>query len=269
MLLYPQVFQRFDYDKSGTISAAELGDVLRFLGQNPLNFEVEQMVRSATPINGEQQIKFGAFLRLMELLPAPGDVIEECFRVIDRDSTGLISREELSSVLLTQGEVLSNEEFEAMMAYADKNGDGVIDYKEFAALLTGSTEKVTQEMARITDLDIVMAVQQARAHGYTRIKRAVGKGGIRATEYIAPSLDRSGHVRSQPNGDAAAPATEAAGDFQLDMTGSPRRAAHLVGVRVETRRTTNGNGLLLGTGQALQRKRIGAVRPPVRSAVSR
>ena len=280
------VFTRFDHDRSGTISAAELGDVLRFLGQNPLNFEVEQMVRAAA-VYGDGQIRFAAFLRLMELLPAPGDVIEECFRVFDQDGTGLISRDELSSVLLTQGETLSSDEFEAMMEFADKNGDGQIDYREFAALLTGSSGKVTQEKAQITDLDIVMAVQEARAHGYDRIKRAVGKGGIRSTEYISPSLDLVGAADSPVRAPyAAADALDADGTrasedgrgelrgelrgehapFQLDLSTSPDRVQHLAGVRVELQRTTNGTGLLLGTGQALRRMRVGAVRPPLRTA---
>jgi Ca2+-binding EF-hand superfamily protein len=269
------VFTRFDHDRSGTISATELSDVLRFLGQNPLAFEVEQMVRVAA-VSLDGQIGFGEFLRLMELLPAPGDVIEECFRVFDRDETGLISREELSSVLLTQGEVLSEREFERMMAYADRNGDGEVDHREFAALLTGSSAKITQEMAAITDLDIVMAVQEARAHGYDRIKRAVGRGSNRATEYIAPSLETQ---RGIAWGDAPRTTDAVDSPARTDGPGAPpydlgvssphpdAPRAHFSRVRVvEKRRTTNGSGLLYGTGHALGRLRIGAVMRPVRTA---
>ena len=55
------------------------------------------------------------------------------FRVFDRDGDGYISAEELSQVMLTLGESLTQDEIDEMIREADLDGDGVIDEQEMAA----------------------------------------------------------------------------------------------------------------------------------------
>lgn len=233
-----RVFSKFDRDNSGAISASELSEVMRFLGQNPMSFEVELMIEAADT-SKDGTISFAEFLYLMEQLPASGSVIEECFAVLDKDGTGTISREELHSVLTTEGEPLSEEEFGRMMSYADKNGDGQIDYREFAALLIGSSSKVVEEMAQITDLDIMLSVQEARSNGYTSIKRS--PAGLRATEYITPKLlgpksDGPGAVGKEPEG-------EKPGKPSLPVRRQRASTSSLS-------KAANGNGMKFGIGTA-------------------
>ena len=58
--------------------------------------------------------------------------------MFDRDGNGLIDRDELQQVMRQLGEKLSDDEIEEMIQEADKNGDGMIDYKEFVAYMSVS-----------------------------------------------------------------------------------------------------------------------------------
>mmetsp|Transcript_4733 Transcript_4733/g.7863 ORF Transcript_4733/g.7863 Transcript_4733/m.7863 type:complete len:153 (-) Transcript_4733:89-547(-) len=60
---------------------------------------------------------------------------KEAFALFDIDGGGTIERHELRHVMGRLGEVLSDEEIEAMLRAVDKNGDGEIDFEEFVALM--------------------------------------------------------------------------------------------------------------------------------------
>lgn len=61
--------------------------------------------------------------------------LREAFRVFDRSGKGFITRSELGLVMANMGEQLTPQEIEAMISEADKDGDGVINYEEFYALM--------------------------------------------------------------------------------------------------------------------------------------
>ena len=70
-----------------------------------------------------------------------GDASEEdlraAFSVFVENGDGVISPEELVHVIsILGGAELSKEQAEQLMDVADSNGDGKIDYHEFAALMT-------------------------------------------------------------------------------------------------------------------------------------
>ena len=56
--------------------------------------------------------------------------------MFDCDGNGFISREELAKVMKNIGEDLSEDDLTEMITEADKNGDGVIDFQEFAQMLS-------------------------------------------------------------------------------------------------------------------------------------
>ena len=58
------------------------------------------------------------------------------FQVFDADGDGFITREELRKVMENIGEKLTEQDLTDMMIEADTNGDGLVDYQEFAAILT-------------------------------------------------------------------------------------------------------------------------------------
>ena len=59
------------------------------------------------------------------------DSMREVFRLVDKDSDGLISAEEVKHVVKILGKNLSDIEIAKMMKEADNDGDGQINYDEF------------------------------------------------------------------------------------------------------------------------------------------
>ena len=62
------------------------------------------------------------------------DVVH-AFRVFDRDGDGLISAEELKLTMNNLGEPLTDYEVRSMIEAADLDGDGRINFDEFARLM--------------------------------------------------------------------------------------------------------------------------------------
>ncbi|KIW98199.1 uncharacterized protein Z519_01783 [Cladophialophora bantiana CBS 173.52] len=56
---YKDVFALFDKDGSGTITAHELGEIMKSLGQNPSDSELQDMVRSPMSLVAKVGMDFG------------------------------------------------------------------------------------------------------------------------------------------------------------------------------------------------------------------
>uniref|UniRef100_A0A8C1GQS6 Calmodulin n=1 Tax=Cyprinus carpio TaxID=7962 RepID=A0A8C1GQS6_CYPCA len=69
---FKEAFSLFDKDGDGTITTKELGTVMRSLGQNPteaelqdmINEEVDEMIREAD-IDGDGQVNYEEFVQMM------------------------------------------------------------------------------------------------------------------------------------------------------------------------------------------------------------
>jgi calmodulin len=134
---YKEVFQVFDKDGTGDITASELGEVMRELGLNPSEAELRDLV-SEVDVNNDGVISFEEFLGLMSQTVKDMDTEQEllkAFEVFDKDGSGTISSDELRNVLKSLGENLTDDEVEEMIKLADRNGDGSIDYHEFANIM--------------------------------------------------------------------------------------------------------------------------------------
>ncbi|BAP56117.1 calmodulin [Thioploca ingrica] len=58
--------------------------------------------------------------------------IRAAFDACDKDHSGFLKGEELKTAFSTAKHEATQEELEAIMAYADENGDGQLSYEEFA-----------------------------------------------------------------------------------------------------------------------------------------
>eukprot|EP00961_Rhodomonas_salina_P238263 3220491-Rhodomonas_salina.2 len=134
---YKEAFSLFDKSGDGTITTKDLGTVIRALGKNPTEAELQDIINEVDP-NGDGTVDFPSFLTIMARKMKDQDTeddIIEAFRVFDKDGNGTISAAELRHVMTNLGEKLTDEEVDEMIREADVNGDGIIDYKEFTKII--------------------------------------------------------------------------------------------------------------------------------------
>ncbi len=92
-------------DGDGTITTKELGTVMRSLGQNPTEAELQDMINEVDA-DGNGTIDFPEFLTMMARKMKDTDSeeeIKEAFRVFDKDGNGFISAAELRHVMTNLG----------------------------------------------------------------------------------------------------------------------------------------------------------------------
>lgn len=130
---FKEAFDIFDVDGGGTITAEELGDVMRSLGQKPTRAQLDAMVHEIDA-DGDGAIDFPEFLTMMLRKMNEGDPekeLRDVFMVFDKDQSGTISAEELRTVMKVIGEKLTDQEIEDAIKLADTTGDGEVSYDEF------------------------------------------------------------------------------------------------------------------------------------------
>ncbi|KAJ1689241.1 hypothetical protein LUZ63_013396 [Rhynchospora breviuscula] len=133
---FKEAFSLFDKDGDGCITTKELGTVMRSLGQNPTEAELQDMINEVDA-DGNGTIDFPEFLNLMARKMKDTDSeeeLKEAFRVFDKDQNGFISAAELRHVMTNLGEKLTDEEVDEMIREADVDGDGQINYEEFVKM---------------------------------------------------------------------------------------------------------------------------------------
>merc|ERR1712066_747416 len=96
----------------GTITTKELGTVMRSLGQNPTEAELQDMINEVDA-DGTGKIDFPEFLSLVARKMKDTDTEEEmveAFKVFDKDGSGMISAAEIRHIMSNLGEKITDEE---------------------------------------------------------------------------------------------------------------------------------------------------------------
>jgi calmodulin len=132
---FKEAFSLFDKDGDGTITTKELGTVMRSLGQNPTEAELQDMINEVDA-DGNGTIDFPEFLTLMARKMKDTDSEEEileAFKVFDKDGNGFISAAELRHVMKLQaiGERMWDDEIDGSDSPSADVLSTVLSFEEF------------------------------------------------------------------------------------------------------------------------------------------
>ncbi|KAJ8308903.1 hypothetical protein KUTeg_013777 [Tegillarca granosa] len=114
-LEYKEAFNMYDKDHDGLIATQKLGAVLRALGNNPTEIEIQEMIDEVDPEDIDEEDHEMA--------------LSEAFKMFDRDGNGYIDADELRICMMNLGEKLTHEEVEEMIREVDVDFDGRMNYE--------------------------------------------------------------------------------------------------------------------------------------------
>merc|ERR1711915_48585 len=86
VIVYQDAFQHFDHAGSGVVSTRRLGQLLRFVGENPSDAEVQDLMNEVDA-SSSGSFKYPSFLDMMtrKIENSAEDEIREAFKVFDSD----------------------------------------------------------------------------------------------------------------------------------------------------------------------------------------
>ncbi|CAI9116584.1 OLC1v1017770C1 [Oldenlandia corymbosa var. corymbosa] len=138
---FAEVFSIVDKDKDGFISAEELRTVMRSIGQNPTEAELQDIFNK---LDADQNGKIdeAEFLKWMERVMKITLNVEQLFvrdlEEFDKDQTGFISTDNFRRVVTSYlGDQMTDEDFVGMMISVDPKSTGQINYKEYVKKMFG------------------------------------------------------------------------------------------------------------------------------------
>jgi len=123
-----EAFDLADKEGTGKIKSQEVGIVLRSLGHNPSQEDLQKLLRGRTEISQDD---------FMDMLDEElkdehdADELRVAFTVFDRDGQGSISAAELRFMLANMGEKMNYDEVDMLLEEAGIGEDGMFRYNEF------------------------------------------------------------------------------------------------------------------------------------------
>ncbi|XP_022963580.1 probable calcium-binding protein CML25 [Cucurbita moschata] len=132
-----QVFKKFDVNGDGKICSSELGSIMGSLGQPATEEELQNMIKEVDA-DGDGYIDLHEFIELNTKGVDSDEVLKnlkDAFSVYDLDGNGSITAEELHEVLKSLGDDCSLADCRNMISGVDRNGDGMISFDEFKAMM--------------------------------------------------------------------------------------------------------------------------------------
>ena len=133
---YREIFDSYDINKNGKIERKEMKIILKKLGKNGTQEEIDEIWRAMNKIDSDSTISFDDFIEFINRFnltknSMSTDDIINAFQIFDRNHDGTISINEFKHILMDLGQKLSEEEVEEIFQDIDFNEDGKINYREF------------------------------------------------------------------------------------------------------------------------------------------
>lgn len=121
---------------AGFIEAADLATVLKSIGW-PSDRKTSKDILKEADIDHDGKVSLDEFLEMMAAQdPDPSDELLDAFKVFDKDGSGFVSAAEFKATLAENGMAkLTDDDIAVIIAEADANHDGKIDYAEFVAAM--------------------------------------------------------------------------------------------------------------------------------------
>lgn len=133
-----QIFATFDANGDGILSFQEIKEGLNKAKHLSIPADLQKIMEDVDS-DGSGSIDYTEFLAasLDKRTYLREDVCWAAFQVFDRDGDGSITLDELKQVLKDGSveEISGAEQIQALLSEVDANGDGVIDFKEFMAMM--------------------------------------------------------------------------------------------------------------------------------------
>ncbi|KAG1725881.1 uncharacterized protein EDB91DRAFT_1086957 [Suillus paluster] len=231
---FKEAFSLFDKDGDGTITTKELGTVMRSLGQNPTEAELQDMINEVDA-DGNGTIDFPEFLTMMARKMRDTDSedeIKEAFKVFDKDGNGYINAAELRHVMTNLGEKLTDGEVDEMIREADVDGDGQINYDEFVKVSFHPYDPNFINLTLLPEDDAVEIKWNVYLdrHVWNDVIYVIISSAAPVTN--VSTNEKHQHFTQSPTGTAGAPIqhyflTHAKSNDPSNLAGGPRRDAGL------------------------------------------
>jgi len=130
---FKECFSLFDRDGDGTVDTAELGTVMKSLGQRMSEAELAQMI-SEVDVDGSGTVDFAEFLGLMarQMKDHESDkALHSAFAIFDSDGTGRIKVAHVRYVLINLCDQMSVGDVDGLLDEVTSSYDGFIDFNQF------------------------------------------------------------------------------------------------------------------------------------------
>lgn len=133
-----KVFNRFDTNNDGKISSSELINVMKAIGSETSDEQLNQMMKTIDA-DCDGYVNFNEFIDFFKQNAGDEDEqmkeVYEAFKMYDLNKNGLISASELHQILTRLGENCTVEDCVKMIESVDKDGDGFVDFDEFKKMM--------------------------------------------------------------------------------------------------------------------------------------
>jgi Ca2+-binding EF-hand superfamily protein len=132
---YKEAFDMFDSNKTGHITAEEIYNVMRNMGNELPLEEIKGMIADLDN-DGSGEIDFEEFITFMQMTQSTEELTDEeevirAFMTFDKDGNGWLSMDEFKHILCNLGDKFTEQECLEIFKEADLDHDGKLQYREF------------------------------------------------------------------------------------------------------------------------------------------
>ncbi|KYQ93700.1 essential myosin light chain (ELC) [Tieghemostelium lacteum] len=130
-----ECFNIFDKDNDGKVAADEIGNVLRSLGKNPTNAEIEKLKTEIGSKDFDLNTLKNIYKQPIRTPTEQRKEMIDAFKALDKDGNGTIQEAELRQLLTTLGDYLTSAEVDELMKEVNVDSNGSVSFETFVDLI--------------------------------------------------------------------------------------------------------------------------------------